>query len=336
MSNQDKKVLIIAEAGVNHNGDINLAKKMIDLAAEAKADIVKFQTFKAENLVTKSASMADYQVQNIGAADSQLAMLKKLELSEVDFKELQDYCHKKNIKFFSTAFDLESLSFLKTLNMQLWKIPSGEITNLPYLEYIGKLNERVILSTGMADMKEINDAVNVLVKSGTSKNKIVVLHCNTDYPTPFEDVNLRAMLTIKKELGIDVGYSDHTAGVEVSVAAVALGATVIEKHFTLDKNLPGPDHKASLSPEELKTLVSQIRNIEKALGHSEKGPSPSESKNISIARKSLVAKKSIAKGEKFTSENLTVKRPGSGISPMKWYDIVGTVADKDYKEDDLI
>lgn len=332
----ENRVLIIAEAGVNHNGNVEQAKKMIDLAKEAGVDIVKFQTFKSENLVTKNASMATYQVENIGEENSQLEMLLKLELKESDFKDLQTYCVSKGIRFFSTGFDLESLSFLKTLDMGLWKIPSGEITNLPYLEFIGKCNEKVILSTGMANMEEIESAVNVLIKSGTDKNKITVLHCNTDYPTQFEDVHLNALKTMRDKLGVDIGYSDHTTGVEVSVAAVALGARVIEKHFTLDKNLPGPDHKASLDPQELKTLVFQIRNIEKAMGRFEKIPSEREAKNIAVARKSIVAKKWIKKGEVFTTENLTTKRPGIGINPMKWYEVLGTKAQKDYQVDDLI
>lgn len=330
------KVLFIAEAGVNHNGDILLAKKLVDLAAEAGADIVKFQTFKAESLVTSTAKMAEYQVQNTKKEESQLEMLKRLELKFEDFIELQKYCREKNIGFLSTGFDLEAMEFLKTLKMGLWKVPSGEITNLPYLEFIGKCNEETIISTGMANLDEVKAAVDVVVNSGTSKDKITVLHCNTDYPTRFEDVHLNAMKTIKEKLGVKIGYSDHTPGVEVSVAAVALGATVIEKHFTLDKNLPGPDHKASLSPDEFKTLISQIRNIEKALGRSEKIPSAGEEKNIKVARKSIVAKKNISLGEIFTTDNLTVKRPGNGINPMKWYEIIGKKASKNYQEDELI
>ena len=333
---QNNKVLFIAEAGVNHNGDIVLAKKLIDVASEAGVDIVKFQTFKAENLVTTNAKMADYQVQNTNKVESQYDMLKRLELRDADFVELQRYSKEKGIRFLSTAFDLESLAFLKTLNMGLWKVPSGEITNLPYLEFIGKCNTTVILSTGMANFEEVEAAVNVLVKSGTEKSKITVLHCNTDYPTKFEDVHLKAMLTMKEKLGLNIGYSDHTDGLEVSIAAVALGATVIEKHFTLDKSLPGPDHKASINPEELKSLISQIRNIEKALGRSEKTPSDGEMKNINIARKSIVANTDILIGQFFTSENLTVKRPGSGVSPMKWYDVLGQKAKKNYKKDELI
>jgi N,N'-diacetyllegionaminate synthase len=272
----------------------------------------------------------------MGKVDSQFAMLKSLELKEEDFIELQKYCQLKKIKFFSTGFDLESLAFLKTLNMRLWKIPSGEITNLPYLEFIGKCNDPVIVSTGMSTMEDIQAALDVLTKAGTSGDKISVLHCSTDYPTKFEDVNLNAMQTIKDTFGVKIGYSDHTAGVEVAVAAVALGAVIIEKHFTLDKNFLGPDHKASLDPSELKTMISQIRNIEKAMGSFRKEPSASETKNILVARKSIVAMKPIKKGEPFSAINLTTKRPGTGISPMKWYDLLGTVAQKDYDVDELI
>jgi N,N'-diacetyllegionaminate synthase len=333
---ESNKVLIIAEAGVNHNGDIEVAKEMIDLAVEVGVDIVKFQTFKAENLVTKDTGMASYQVENIGKADSQLAMLKKLELGYEQFKQLQDYCTGKGIRFFSTGFDIESLIFLKSLNMELWKVPSGEITNLPYLEFIGRCNEKVILSTGMSSLQEIEEAIAVLVNAGTEKKKIYVLHCNTDYPTRFEDVHLNAMNTIKQKLGVEIGYSDHTPGVEVSVAAVALGAKIIEKHFTLDRTMPGPDHKASLDPNDLKALVTQIRNIEKSLGRFEKIPSDREAENIKVARKSIVAKTSIKEGEVFTIDNLTTKRPGTGISPMKWHSVLGTKAQKNYQEDDLI
>ena len=332
----NSKVLIIAEAGVNHNGNIDQAKRLIDVAVECGVDIVKFQTFKAENIVTKTAKMANYQIDNTKTEESQLKMLKKLELNEEEFLSLVKYCHEKKIKFFSTGFDLESLAFLKKLNIGLWKIPSGEITNLPYLEFIGKLNEPIILSSGMCTLKEVEEAILVLEKNGTKRTKITVLHCNTDYPTVYEDVNLNSMLTIKNELGVKIGYSDHTEGVEVSVAAVALGARIIEKHFTLDKNLPGPDHKASLNPLELKTLVSQVRNIEKALGSFEKKPSTGEFKNMLIARKSLVAKQAIRKGDLFSMNNIGVKRPGNGISPMKWYEVVGTSAPRDFCEDELI
>jgi len=330
------KVFIIAEAGVNHNGDINFAKKLIDVAKEAGADAIKFQTFKAENLVSKNAKKADYQVTNTGNNESQYEMIKKLELSFDDFIELKKYCNEKGIMFLSTPFDDESIEFLNNLGIEIFKIPSGEITNLPYLRKIGKLEKKVILSTGMADLGEIEDALNVLINSGTKKENITVLHANTEYPTPFEDVNLNAMQTITCAFDVDIGYSDHTMGIEVPIAAVAMGAKVIEKHFTLDRNLEGPDHRASLEPDELKSMVSAIRNIEKALGNGIKKPSKSEKKNIEIARKSIVAKRDIKKGEKFSEENLTVKRPGNGISPMRWDEIIGKVANRDYKEDELI
>jgi N,N'-diacetyllegionaminate synthase len=333
----NKKVLIIAEAGVNHNGDISLAKKLIDVASEAGADYVKFQTFKASKLVTKNATRADYQNTNTGNNDSQYEMLKKLELSNQDHLDLMGYCKTKNIKFLSTGFDLESLMFLSEIGITLSKIPSGEITNLPYLEKVAKLYSEFILSTGMANMQEVKDAYQVLVNAGVDSSKITILHCNTEYPTPMQDVNLKAMLHIEKELGTAIGYSDHTLGIEVPIAAVALGATVIEKHFTLDRNMPGPDHRASLEPNELKDMVKAIRNIEIAIsGSGLKEPSASESKNKVIARKSIVALKSIKKGEKFTEDNLGIKRPGSGISPMKWNDILGRIATQGYSEDQHI
>lgn len=335
---QPRKVTIIAEAGVNHNGSIENALRLIDAAVEAGVDYVKFQTFKSENLVTKSAKKADYQVKNTGTVDnSQFEMLKKLELSHENHKILVDYCNTRNIRFFSTAFDLESLQYLKNLDLELVKIPSGEITNLPYLRKAAQLFNRVILSTGMCTMQEIESAIHVFLNEGVTKNNITILHCNTEYPTPMQDVNLRAMLSIRQYLGTDIGYSDHTLGIEVPIAAVALGATIIEKHFTLDKNMPGPDHAASLEPYELKAMVNAIRNIEKAIsGTGEKEPSESEKKNIAIARKSIVAKRDIKKGEIFSEENITVKRPGSGISPMKWDEIIGIVAFKDFNADDLI
>jgi N,N'-diacetyllegionaminate synthase len=332
----DKKVLFIAEAGVNHNGDMNIAKQLIDVASRAGADIVKFQTFKADSLVTVSAKMADYQIQNIKTEDTQFNMLRKLELSDQNFIELQKYAKQKGIRFLSTAFDMESLVFLKKLQMGLWKVPSGEITNLPYLEFVGRCQEPVLLSTGMATLNEVHEAVNALVALGLSKDKITVLHCTTDYPTPFRDVHLSAMLTLKREIGVEVGYSDHTLGMEVSTAAVALGARVIEKHFTLDRNMPGPDHKASLEPKELQMLVAQIRNLELALGHPEKKPTETEIKNRAVARKSIVANLDIRLGEVFTSENLTTKRPGTGLNPMKWYDVIGQRASRDFKKDELI
>lgn len=330
--------LIIAEAGVNHNGSIELAKKLIDKAAEAGVDIVKFQTFKSEKLVTKTAKQADYQQKNLqgSAGDSQLAMLKKLELSVEDHYVLIEYCKKLGIRFLSTAFDSDSIDFLHSLNLGVWKIPSGEITNYPYLRKIAQYGEPVILSTGMSEMSDIAAAIQVFTKFGLRKDQIIVLHCNTEYPTPFQDVNLKAMDALRKEFGVQVGYSDHTKGIEVPIAAVALGATVIEKHFTLDKNMEGPDHKASLEPDELKAMVSAIRNIEQAIGTGVKTASASEKKNIGVVRKSIVAASHIKKGEAFTEENLTVKRPGTGISPMRWEEVIGKKATRDYEEDELI
>ena len=332
------KVIIIAEAGVNHNGDVGKAKELIDKAKEAGVDYVKFQTFKAEKGVSKKALKANYQIENTqNSSESQLEMVKKLELSFDQFVELEKYCQQKGVQFLSTGFDSESLVFLAQLGVTIAKIPSGEITNLPYLRQVASLFPEVILSTGMATIDEIKDAVKVLTDNGISKDKITILHCNTEYPTPMEDVNLKAMLHIQRELGIPVGYSDHTLGIEVPIAAVALGATVIEKHFTLDKTLPGPDHKASLEPNELKAMVSAIRNIEKAIGGSGlKEVSKSEEKNKPIARKSIVASTDIKKGDIFTPENLTVKRPGTGISPMQWDEVIGKTAKKDFEEDDLI
>lgn len=332
-----RHVLIIAEAGVNHNGSLELAKQLIDKAVEAGVDIIKFQTFKSEKLVSKDAKQAEYQQKNIGKEDEgQLAMLKKLELSQADHEELIAYCNKKGIRFFSTAFDMDSIDYLHSLNMGLWKIPSGEITNYPYLRKIAQYQEPVILSTGMCELNDIEAALNVLLEFGAKKEQITILHCNTEYPTPLGDVNLKAMLEIGEKFGVQVGYSDHTKGIEVPIAAVALGATVIEKHFTLDKNMEGPDHKASLEPEELKAMVSAIRNIEQALGTGHKTISESERKNIEIARKSIVSACPIKKGEMFTEENLTVKRPGTGISPMRWNEIVGQTARKDFEEEEMI
>jgi len=330
------KTFIIAEAGVNHNGNIEIAKKMIEVAKQCGADAIKFQTFKSEQVISKYAPKAEYQKQTTGEIDSQLEMVKKLELSFDDFIALKEYCDELNIMFLSTPFDFESIDFLYNLGLEIFKIPSGEITNLPYLEKIGKLGKKVILSTGMADLGEIEDALDILISCGTRKEDIIVLHCNTEYPTPYEDVNLLAMLTIKEAFKVKVGYSDHTLGIEVPIAAVALGASVIEKHFTLDKNLEGPDHKASLEPHELKAMIDAIRNIEKSLGDGIKKPSKSELKNKYIARKSIVAKKEIKKGEIFTEDNITIKRPGNGISPMRRYEVLGKVASRDYKEDELI
>lgn len=331
------KVFIIAEAGVNHNGDIKLAKKLIDVACIAGVDAVKFQTFKAINLVSKNAQKAEYQKKNMSDGDdSQFNMLKKLELDIDTHKELIAYCNSNKIMFLSTPFDHDSIELLNDLGLQIFKIPSGEITNLPYLRHIGKLNKKIILSTGMADMGEIEDALDVLVNAGTKKENITVLHANTMYPTPMEDVNLRAMITIGEAFDVAFGYSDHTLGIEVPIAAVAMGATCIEKHFTLDCTMDGPDHKASLEPDELKAMVKAIRNIELALGSSIKKPSKSEMPNIQIARKSIVAKSGIKKGEILSEENLTIKRPAKGINPMRWDEVIGTIAIKDYSEDELI
>jgi N,N'-diacetyllegionaminate synthase len=330
------KVLIIAEAGVNHNGSLEIAKQLVDKAVEAGVDMIKFQTFKSEKLVSKSACQAEYQQRNIGKSESQYAMLKRLELSEYDHDELIVYCQKCNIRFFSTAFDLDSIEYLHSLNLGLWKIPSGEITNYPYLKKIAQYHEPVILSTGMCEIKDIQDALNLLTANGLTKEQITILHCNTEYPTPMQDVNLRAMLSIRNQFGVKVGYSDHTQGIEVPVAAVALGAAVIEKHFTLDKTMEGPDHKASLEPGELKAMVTAIRNIEQALGDGQKHVSASEAKNIEIARKSIVAACAIRKGETYTEQNLTVKRPGNGISPMRWEEVIGKTANRDYQEEEMI
>jgi N,N'-diacetyllegionaminate synthase len=331
-----QRTLIIAEAGVNHNGSIELAKGLIDAAVDAGVDVVKFQTFKAENLVSKSAKKAAYQTANTGNNDSQYAMLKQLELTKEAHIELMAYCVSKNIEFWSTAFDTDSILLLQQLGITKWKIPSGEITNLPFLEKIGALKQEIIMSTGMCKLTEIEDAIQVLTQAGTLKEAITILHCNTEYPTPMQDVNLRAMQTIKEHFNVTVGYSDHTDGIEVPIAAVALGAQVIEKHFTLDKSMQGPDHKASLNPQELNVMVAAIRNIEVALGSSTKAPSPSEEKNISIARKSIVASKNIKIGETFSEDNLTTKRPGDGLSPMTWYDVIGKQAGKDFDQDEKI
>lgn len=330
------KVFIIAEAGVNHNGSLELAKKLIDEAVVAGADAVKFQTFKAELCISKNADKAEYQKQTTDKNESQFDMIKKLELNEYAHTELIKYCKIKNIMFLSTPFDLQSVDLLNGFGLEIFKIPSGEITNLPYLRKIASLNKKVILSTGMANLGEIEAALEILTKNGTLKENITVLHANTEYPTPFRDVNLKAMLTIRGAFGVKVGYSDHTPGIEVPIAAVALGATVIEKHFTLDKTMPGPDHKASLEPSELQSMVKAIRNIEIALGDGIKKASSSESKNKPIARKSIVAKCDIKKGDLFSESNLTIKRPGSGISPMRWDKVIGLRATRDYKEDELI
>lgn len=319
------RVIIIAEAGVNHNGDINIAKRLIDAAVEAKVDYVKFQTFKADTIVSPSAKKAAYQAKNIDDGDdSQYQMLKKLELSEAVHNELIDYCNLKGIQFFSTAFDVEGIHYLESLNFDMFKIPSGELTNYPYLRAISQTQKPVVLSTGMASLKEIEAAVKVLVSFGTKKENLTVLHCNTEYPTPMKDVNLKAMLTIGENLGVKIGYSDHTLGVEVPTAAVALGATVIEKHFTLDRSLKGPDHKASLEPKELKAMVNAIRNIELAIsGNGKKEPSESEMKNIDIARKSIHLRHDVLKGTELKETDIISLRPGDGISAMDWTTVIG-------------
>ena len=329
-------VFIIAEAGVNHNGSLDLAKKLIDVAVSAGADAVKFQSFKADKLVTKNSQKAKYQKEKTNIDESQLDMLKKLELNFEMHEELFLYCKNKKIIFLSSPFDHENIELLKNLGMEIFKIPSGEITNLPYLRFIGKLNKKIILSTGMSNLYEVKSALDILINSGTKKENITVLHANTEYPTPMEDVNLKAMITVGNELNVKFGYSDHTLGIEVDVAAVALGASVIEKHFTLDCNMEGPDHKASLEPQQLIDMVKAIRNIELALGSDTKKPSKSEIPNIEIIRKSIVAKTKIKKGDILNETNLTVKRPGNGINPMKWDEVMGTKATKNYKEDELI
>lgn len=328
------KVFIIAEAGVNHNGDMKIAKQLVDAACDAGADAVKFQTFKAENIVCKTTPKAEYQLETTDKSETQYDMLKKLELTRQMHKELIEYCTEKKIMFLSTPFDIESIRMLAELGIQLFKIPSGEITNLPYLREVAKQHKKVILSTGMSNMEEVKAAVKVLENNGT--NDIILLHCNSQYPTPVSDVNLLAMVKIHEELKLPVGYSDHTQGIEMPIAATALGATVIEKHFTLDKNMEGPDHKVSLEPYELKQMVEGIRKVELALGTGIKQVSESEKKNIDIVRKSIVASAVIKKDEIYTNENLTTKRPGNGISPMRWDEIIGSKANRDYEVDEMI
>lgn len=327
-------VFIIAEAGVNHNGSIENAKKLIDMAAIAGADAVKFQTFQTENLVCRNAQKASYQIETTDKKESQFQMLKKLELSESMHRELIEYSNKRSIMFLSTPFDIESAYMLKKIGVKVFKIPSGEITNLPYLRVIAELGEKIILSTGMCSLDEVMDAVEILKKNGS--NDISVLHCNTEYPTPMQDVNLRAMITLQEKLQLPVGFSDHTRGIEIPIAAVALGAEIIEKHFTLDRNMEGPDHKASLEPEELKKMVEAIRNVENALGNGIKKPSQSELKNREIVRKSIVAKIEIREGETFSEKNITTKRPGNGISPMLWDKVIGKQAKHKYSMDEMI
>ena len=337
MNHTMKNVTIIAEAGVNHNGSVELAKKLVDAAAAAKVDYIKFQTFKSEGVVTKKAEKAQYQKESTGSEENtQLEMIKKLEISYEGYLEIRDYCNQKGVKFFSTSTDPQSVEFLASLDMDMWKIPSGEVTNYPFLCKIASYNKPTIFSLGMSDMDMVHDAVEVLLENGLDKENLILLHCNTEYPTPFEDVNLLAMKAIEKEFGVKVGYSDHTLGIEVPIAAVAMGADVIEKHFTLDRNMEGPDHKASLEPDELLEMVKSIRNIEKALGDGVKRITESERRNMIIARKSIVAARDIKKGEVFTNENLTTKRPGDGISPMRWKEVLGKVAKCNFEEEEKI
>ena len=328
------RVFVIAEAGVNHNGDIEIAKQLIDAASEAGADAVKFQTFQADSLVCRTAKKAEYQLETTDRTETQYDMLKKLELTPQMHRELIEHCIKRNIMFLSTPFDLESIKLLSELGMQIYKIPSGEITNLPYLREIAKQQKKIILSTGMSSMDEVKAAVNVLKNNGTED--ITLLHCNTQYPTPISDVNLLAMVKMREETGLPVGYSDHTQGIEVPIAAAALGAEVIEKHFTLDRKMEGPDHKASLEPQELMQMVVGIRKIESALGSNIKQVSESEMTNVAIVRKSIVAAANIKRGDKYTEKNITTKRPATGISPMLWDEIIGKTADRDYKVDEMI
>lgn len=323
-------VFIIAEAGVNHNGSLDLAKQLIDAAAAAGADAVKFQTFQADKLVSKEAPKAGYQLQTTGGGETQHQMLKRLELDPIAHRELMEHCQQAGILFLSTPFDLESVDLLRNLGMKLFKIPSGEITNLPYLRKVGRLSQKVILSTGMADFNEVENALDALIRAGTPKDKITVLHCTTEYPAPIAEVNLRAMVSMREKLQIQIGYSDHTQGIAIPIAATALGARVIEKHFTLDRTLPGPDHQASLEPDELKAMVAAIRAVEQALGEGVKQVSPCETGNRLLVRKSIVAAENIARGEIFTETNLTVKRPGDGLSPMLWDKVLGTAATKPY------
>ena len=331
------RTLIIAEAGVNHNGDIGLAKKLIAAAAVAGADLVKFQTFTAKNIVSASAPKAEYQKRTTEGSESQLEMIQKLELSREDHTVLIEECRAQGIGFFSTAFDFQSLDLLMELGcLEQIKIPSGELTNLPLLRYMSRMGKPLMLSTGMANLGEIEAAIEAVEVAGTPRHLITVLHCTTEYPTPMEDVNLRAMVAMKQAFGVNTGYSDHTRGIEIPIAAVAMGASVIEKHFTLDRNLPGPDHKASLEPHELKAMIDGIRNVERALGDGLKRPSPSELKNRPVARKSLVAIRPIRRGEAFGEENMGAKRPGTGLSPMRWDEVAGRVATKDFAVDDLI
>jgi len=331
-----KNTLVIAEAGVNHNGDLGMALQLVDVAAQAGADLVKFQTFSAERLAVKDARKADYQQARTGNDESQFDMLRKLELSRADHEAIRLRCVQQGIGFFSTGFDIDSLVMLADMGQKLFKIPSGELTNLPYLREIARLADQIIMSTGMANLADIEAAIDALERAGKSREKITVLHCTTEYPAPFNEINLRVLPVLQASFAVDVGYSDHTTGIEVAIAAVALGATVIEKHFTLDRSLPGPDHAASLEPHELKAMVASIRNIEDALGSTVKRRTASEERNVVIARKSIVAARPIKAGEVFSADNLTAKRPGSGISPMRWDEVIGRSAGRDFDEDELI
>ena len=333
---KSEPVIIIAEAGVNHNGDVNIAIELVDEAAKSGADYVKFQTFKAENLVTEYAKKAKYQQQNGESGQTQYQMLKELELNEQSYQLIIKRCKQKNIGFLSSAFDLYSIEYLSKFKLPFIKIPSGEITNLPYLRKVASLNSKIFLSTGLSNMNEIENALSILIKSGAKKTEITVLHCNSEYPTPFEDVNLNAMKTIGEKFNVNVGYSDHTIGTCVPIAAVALGASVIEKHFTLDKNLVGPDHSASLEPKEFRSMVESIRSIEVAMGNGIKKLSTSEKKNLKSIRKSIVASRFIKKGELFSEDNIDIKRPGNGVSPMKWDQVLGKIAPKIFEKDQLI
>lgn len=330
------RVLVVAEAGVNHNGDITLAERLIDAAAAAGADFVKFQTFTAKRLVTQTAKKAAYQQEATGASETQFDMLRRLELDHATHLHLSSYCVSKGIRFLSTAFDELSVDFLVTIGIPLLKVPSGELTNLPFLRHVASQKLPVILSTGMATQNEVGQTLKALEKAGLARSQVTVLHCTTDYPTAMDDVNLNAMLTIRKTFGVEVGYSDHTLGIEVAIAAVALGATLVEKHFTLDKGMPGPDHRASLEPAELKAMVSAIRNVEAALGDGTKAPRPVEERNKLVARKSIVASTPIKKGDLFSAANLCAKRPGTGVSPMRWDEYIGRPAGRDYSVDELI
>lgn len=330
------KTFVIAEAGVNHNGKMSVAKKLIKMAALAGADCVKFQTFTASANHIKNAQKANYQKKNTSSKETLYKMVKKLELNKKNHLELKKICKSKKIEFLSSAFDIESIKLINSVGVKRYKIPSGEINNLPYLRFIGKFNRKIILSTGMASIKEIRKAIKIITKAGTERKKITVLQCNTEYPTPYRDANLRAMKTIKKKIKVNVGYSDHTQGIEVPIAATALGASVIEKHFTINKNLRGPDHSSSANFEEFRLMVQSIRNIERAMGHGKKIASASEKKNLNIVRKSIVAKANIKKGEKFSIKNIDTKRPGTGLSPMKWDQVIGKISKKNYKIDSFI